>query len=360
MSDRYAALDQRLQDIDRRGLRRHLRTLQPTGATTARLADGRTVQVFCSNDYLGLAQDPRIQAAWAGGGAGSSRLISGDRPAHRELEDALSLRFGRPATLFGSGWQANLAVLGVLLERGDVVASDSLNHASLIDGLRLSGATRIIVPHGRPEVPAGARLAVVEGLYSMDGDRPDLDAWRGEHWLLVDEAHAVGAVGPGGRGVAADQGVEPDFLVGTLGKAYGGLGAFVVGPPVVRELLVSAGRSFVFTTGLPEGAARAALLALELADDERRERLADRTRRLRQALAQEGIPTLGRDHVVPIVLGPRAMAVAAALLDRGFLVPGIRPPTVPPGTERLRITLSAAHSDAQVDGLVQALSDSLR
>jgi 7-keto-8-aminopelargonate synthetase-like enzyme len=357
---RYAALDRRLQDIERRGLRRHLRTLQPTGPTTARTADGSEVQVFCSNDYLGLAQDPRMQAAWVGGGAGSSRLISGDRPAHRALEEALSQRFGRPATLFGSGWQANLAVPGVLLEAGDVVVSDALNHASLIDGMRLSGARRIIAPHGRPVLPPDARLAVVEGLYSMDGDRPDLPAWAGAHWLLVDEAHAVGAIGPGGRGVAAAQGVEPDVLVGTLGKAYGGVGAFVVGPPVLRELLISAGRSFVFTTGLPEGAARAGLLALQLADDERRQRLADRTRRLRAALAQQGIPALGQDHIVPVVLGPRAMTVAAALLERGFLVPGIRPPTVPPGTERLRITLSAAHSEEQIDRLAQALADSLR
>ena len=360
MPDRFDALDARLRSLDERGLRRQLRTLTPTGPTTARLSDGREVQVFCSNDYLGLAWDPRVQAAWSGGGAGSSRLISGDRPAHQELEQALGERFGRPATLFGSGWHANLALLGVLLGKGDRVASDEWNHASLIDGMRLSGADRLIMPHGQAQVPDGTRLAVVEGLFSMDGDRPDLPAWTGAHWLLVDEAHSVGALGPQGRGVAAAQGVEPDFLVGTLGKAYGAVGAFVIGPPVLRELLLSAGRTFIFTTGLPEGAARAGRLALELADDERRQRLADRTRRLRRALAQEGIPTLGEDHIVPVVLGARAMPTAAALLERGFLVPGIRPPTVPAGSERLRITLSSEHSEAQVDTLVQALITSLR
>jgi len=353
---RYASLQARLDALDAQGLRRWLRPLRPTGPTTALLPDGRPVVVFSSNDYLGLAQHPEVMAAWTGGGAGSSRLISGDRPAHHALEDALGERFGRPATLFTSGWHANLALLSTVVGKGDRVASDALNHASIIDGLRLSGAERVVLPHGQAAVPADARMAVIEGLFSMDGDRSDVAAYTGEHWLSVDEAHAVGALGPGGRGVAADQGAQPDFLQGTLGKAYGAVGAFVVGPPELRALLVSAGRTFVFTTGLPEGAARAALVGLHLADDARRARLASNVRRLRQGLAQLGVPTMGTDHIVPVVLGDRAMAAAAALLERGFLVPGIRPPTVPAGTERLRITVSAAHSEEQVDRLVEALA----
>ncbi|MCB9781186.1 MAG: aminotransferase class I/II-fold pyridoxal phosphate-dependent enzyme [Alphaproteobacteria bacterium] len=357
--DRYARLAARVADIEARGLARQLRPVAMHDAVTGRLADGREVVVFSSNDYLGLAGHPAVQDAWRGRGAGSSRLISGDRPAHHALEDALSARYGRPATLFGSGWHANLALLTTVLGRGDLACSDALNHASTIDGLRLSRCERRVMPHGLPRVAADARLVAVEGLYSMDGDQLDLPAYAaaagGRPWLFVDEAHTVGALGPGGRGAAAAQGVEPDFLTGTLGKALGSVGAFVVGPPELRELLISAGRTFIFTTGLPEGAARAALVALQLADQGLRELLAERVRYLRHALAQVGISALGRDHVVPIVLGPRAMDAAAALLERGFLVPGIRPPTVPEGTDRLRITVSAAHTTDQLDALVDAL-----
>lgn len=353
--DRYARLRQRTLAIDQAGLRRTLRPLQMTGPTTALRGD-RPVVVFSSNDYLGLAQHPEMVAAWTGAGSGSARLIAGDRPAHHALEEALGERFGRPATLMSTGWHANLALLPTVLQAGDGVASDALNHASIIDALRLSRATRTILPHAQPQaIPADTRLVAVEGLYSMDGDTLPLQAYAGDHWLMVDEAHAVGALGPGGQGVAAAQGVQPDFLVGTLGKAYGAFGAFVVGPPELRALLLSQGRSFIFTTGLPEAAAHAALAGLRLATDARRQRLADRTHRLRQGLGQLGLQALGQHHIVPIVLGDQAMAVAAALDQAGFHVPGIRPPTVAPGQERIRITVSAAHTDAQIDGLLQAL-----
>jgi 8-amino-7-oxononanoate synthase len=178
--------------------------------------------------------------------------------------------------------------------------------------------------------------------------------------LLVDEAHAVGAIGPGGRGEAARQGVEPDFLVGTFGKAYGAFGAFVVGPPELHELFVSRGRTFVYTTGLPEPIAAAALTGLRLADDERRERLADRTARFRRGLTQLGIPALGSAHIVPVVLGERTMAMADELLARGVFALGIRPPTVPAGTERIRFSLSAEHTDEQIDRLLDILSTMIR
>jgi 7-keto-8-aminopelargonate synthetase-like enzyme len=355
---RYASIEAEVAAIETQGLRRRLRPLQMTDAVSG-LLDGEPVTVFCSNDYLGLANHPAV--VHAGGGAGSSRLISGNRPAHEALEERLSTLYGRPATLFSSGYHANLALMSTVLGAGDVVASDALNHASIIDGLRLSKGQRVIMPHAESgAVPAGAKMVVVEGLYSMDGDVLCLDAYTGEHWLAVDEAHAFGVLGPGGRGAAAAQGVTPDFVVGTLGKAIGAYGAFVVGPPSLRELLVSRGRSFIFTTGLPEGVVHQALAALDLADSERRERLSARVRRLRSGLADLGIPALGEHHIVPIVLGDRTMAVADRLLSRGFWAAGIRAPTVPAGQERIRITCSSEHTEHQIDQLLSALEQTLK
>jgi 8-amino-7-oxononanoate synthase len=292
-------------------------------------------------------------------------LIAGDRPSHHALEEALEARFGQPATLFSSGWHANLALLGTVLKSTDRVASDALNHASLIDGIRLSRAEKQILAHGKLDLREGTRLLVLEGIYSMDGDVPDLEAAsrtaeKYGAWWMVDEAHALGVLGPGGGGAAAAAGVQPDFRMGTLGKALGSFGAFVLGPPELKQLLISQARSFIFTTGIPESAARAALAGLELADDGLRERLFDRVKRLRRGLSELGIPALGQHHIVPIVLGAQTMSVAQQLRQSGFLVPGIRPPTVPPGQERLRITLSAAHTDDQIDGLLEALEQALR
>jgi 8-amino-7-oxononanoate synthase len=359
--NRYAALTRRVAAINEAGLARSLRPLEMTGPTSGRLA-GDEVQVFCSNDYLGLAQHPEVRAAYGGAGAGAARLISGDRPAHQALEATIGEWFGRPATLFSSGYHANLALMSTVLESGDHVASDALNHASIIDGLRLSRATRHVLDHGDSRsIPANARMVVVEGMYSMDGDVLDLRRYTDpDRWLAVDEAHAVGVLGPDGQGAAAAQGVVPDFIVGTLGKALGVYGAFVVGPPSLRELLVSRGRSFIYTTGLPEPVVRAASVAIRLATDERRARLSERVRRMRGGLRDLGIDAGGDAHIIPVGLGPRTMNVASALLARGYWVAGIRPPTVPQGTDRLRITVSAAHEDHQIDGLLSALDTVLR
>jgi 7-keto-8-aminopelargonate synthetase-like enzyme len=356
----YDALERRVAALSAAGQRRELRALQMSSATTG-LLQGQPVRVFCSNDYLGLAQHPEVMAAYSGGGAGAARLISGNRPAHVALEAALSERFGRPATLMSSGYHANLALLSTVLQAGDVVASDALNHASIIDGLRLSKAERVVLPHGDASgVPAGARMAVVEGLYSMNGDQLDLASYQAPgRWLAVDEAHAFGVLGPDGLGAAAAQGVQPDFIVGTLGKAIGVYGAFIIGPPVLRELLLSRGRSFIFTTGLPEPVAAAALVALGLANDARRERLRENTERMRRGLHDLGLSSAEGHHIVPVILGERTMAVAQGLLDRGYFVAGIRPPTVPVDTDRLRITLSAAHTPEQIDGLLDALDQEL-
>ncbi len=360
---RFARLKDKLARLEERGLQRELRTLDMDTPTTGRL-DGKRVTVFCSNDYLGLARNPEVLGSWRGGGTGSARRLAGNPPAHMELEAELTRRYEAPATLFSSGWHANMALLTTVLEPGDVVASDQLNHASIIDALRLSGADKAIVPHGSTALPPGCRAHVVEGLYSMEGTVPDLRAARAAcdaagAWLIVDEAHAVGVIGPDGKGSCAEQGVSPDFLVGTLGKAYGCFGAFVVGPPVLHDLLVSAGRTFVFTTGLPEGAATAAMTALRLADHARRHLLLQNVSRLRQGLTARGIRALGTEHIVPVVLGPATLQVAERLLEQGFYVPGIRAPTVPEGQERLRITVSAAHLPSHVDGLLHALDRAL-
>ncbi len=355
---RYAALSARVEAARADGLIRRLKLVDPIDETRARV-DGRVVTLFCSNDYLGLANHPEIVAAYTGSGAGASRLVSGNRPAHIALEEALGQLYGREATLFGSGYAANLALVTTTVRPGDIVASDELNHASIIDAIRLSAAERVILPHGKADIPTGTRLAVVEGLYSMDGDILDLPRYFSDHWLAVDEAHTFGCYGPGGRGAAMAKGVVPDFVVGTLGKALGVVGAFIVGPPELRELLVSFGRSFVYTTGLPEPVARAALVALRLATDERREALAANVRRLRIGLLQIGATITGDAHVVPVLTGDRTMRVAERLLDQGFYAAGIRYPTVARGQERVRLTVSAAHTDEQIDRLVAAMAVAL-
>ena len=354
---RYAAWRSRLDQIEADGRTRRLRTLTPTGPTTA-LLDGREVIVACSNDYLGLAWRPEVRDAARGGGAGGSRLISGDRPVHHQLERALEEWLGRPATLFTSGWHANLGVLGAILQRGDRVASDALNHASIIDALRLSRAERVVVPHADPTaVPDDVHAIVVEGLYSMDGVVPRLAAYPSEPLLIVDEAHAVGALGPGGRGVAAAQGGQPDVLVGTFGKAFGAAGAFVVGPPELRELLVNTARSFIFTTAPPEPVAAMALVGLTIARTQPglRADLAANAARLRSGLRDLGWEPLGAHHIVPIVVGEGALDMDARLLASGVFAAAIRAPTVPPGTERLRVTVSAAHTADQLDRILDAV-----
>jgi len=353
-ADRYRPWQQRLGAIRDAGRWRQLRCLTPTGPTTARL-DGDEVIVACSNDYLGLAHHPELQAAATGGGATGSRLISGSRPAHHALEDAVTSWLGRPALVFASGWHANLAVFSTVCTAGDLVASDAANHASIIDGLRLGRVRKAIVPHGAlDQAPADARLLVTEGLFSMDADRPDLSRAPSGPWLAVDEAHSIGALGPGGRGVAAAQGKTPDILVGTFGKAFGAAGAFVAGPPELRELLINASRSFIFTTAPPEPVAAMALAGLRLATDARRQRLAANTRRLRAHLAHLGWSTPGRDHIVPVVAGDRAVHLADGLRQRGVFAPAIRWPTVPRGQERIRLTVSAAHTTEQLDRIAEA------
>jgi 8-amino-7-oxononanoate synthase len=352
---RYAPWTARLQAMRDADRWRRVRTVVPTGPTTG-IVDGVDSIIACSNDYLGLSWHPDVRAAASGGGATGSRLISGSRPVHEALEDALEDWLGRPCLVFSSGWHANLAIGATLCTAGQRVGSDASNHASLIDGLRLGPADRVILPHADPDaIPEGLDLIVVEALFSMDGDRPDLTRYPTEPWLAVDESHSIACLGPGGRGVAAEQGIVPDVLMGTFGKAFGGAGAFVCGPQELRDLLVNAARSFIFTTAPPEPVMGMALASLSAATDALREQLAANVKHLRHGLSEQGWACTGSDHIVPVVVGDGAMALSERLHQRGVFAPAIRWPTVPKGQERLRLTVSAAHTHEQLDRIVDAL-----
>ncbi len=346
--------------------------------------DDREVINFASNDYLGLAGDPRlVRAATAaletsGAGMGSSRLIVGNHREHVELEAeaAAWLRCGG-VRLFNAGYAANVGVLTTLLRAGDVVFSDALNHASIIDGCRLSRAEIVVFPHldyaalehGLATRQGRRKLVVSESLFSMDGDLADVEALaalcrRHDAAFLLDEAHAIGAVGPEGRGLAAELGVVPDVLIGTFGKAFGAFGAFAATSRAIAELLWNRARSLVFSTGLPPSVpatARAALAIIRGAEGEARRRtLAARARRLRQLVPRAGgAPS---SAIAPVLIGAdeAAMACTARLLVDGVFVQGIRPPTVAVGTARLRIGLSASHTEAQIEELAGSLHNAMR
>lgn len=349
--------------------------------------DGRACLNFCSNDYLGLAGDPRLAAAAqraladCGTGSGAAALVSGYNREHRALEEELAAFTRRPrALLFSSGWAANLGVLRALLDKSGTLVADELNHASLIDGGRLSGAQYRRVVHGDvadyARALAEARGPVVlatDSVFSMDGDLAPLRELaalgrRHEATLLVDDAHGFGVLGEG-RGApfegAALSGEDVPVYMATLGKALGAAGAFVAGSEALVEYLIQRARTFVFSTAPPPALAAAAREALRIlqAEPERRARLAENVQRLRAGATQLGVD-LGPSAtpIQPLVLGDerRVLAVSGALLERGFWVAAIRPPTVPPGTARLRITLSAAHAPPQVDALVEALAAALR
>ena len=346
--------------------------------------DGRRVLSFASNDYLGLAAHPlvvdalRKAAREYGVGSGASHLLTGHSRPHRDLEQALAEYTGRPrAVLFSTGYMANLAVVSALLDRHDAVFEDRYNHASLVDAGLLSRARLRRYPHadaaslGRQLSLSSERhrMVVTDGVFSMDGDLAPLRELRaqaegaGGAWLCVDDAHGLGVVGPTGRGTLEVEGLglqDVPVLVGTLGKAFGTFGAFVAGSEALVETLVQFARSYIYTTALPPALAAATLESVRVAaQGEARDRLHAAMGRFRDGAAQRGLPVIPTPSPIhPLILGGSGRAVAAsrALLERGILVPAIRPPTVPQGAARLRISFSAAHSTADVDRLLDALT----
>lgn len=375
-------LEDDLHHAEQHALLRRPTTLTYQTPTRA-LVDGRSLVVFCSNDYLGLRFDPRLREAARrvlethGTGTGASRLVSGNHDLHEHTERTLAALVNRPAALLASsGFAANVGALSCLLGPDDVVFSDALNHASIIDGCRLSRARVVVYPHGdhaalAREIPRQRPFrrgwVVTESLFSMDGDLaplPELRALcdREGLFLYVDEAHALGTFGPHGQGVTATLGLATDVLVGTLGKALGSQGAFVAGTESLRLYLWNRCRSFVFSTGLCPPAVAAACEAAHIIrhDTALRARLQDNLRHLREALRDLGLPIGGHPEspILPLVVGEetRALALSQRLRDEGFFVQAIRPPTVPRGTARLRITVSAAHTHEDIAGLVAALA----
>ena len=350
---------------------------QPQGSI-----DGRPMLAFCSNDYLGLANHPEVIAALQQGaarwgvGSGAAHLVNGHSAAHQALEEALAEFTGYPrALLFSTGYMANLGVIGALAGRGDTVFEDRRNHASLLDGALLARATLRRYPHAdaaalaRAAPTARIRLMATDGVFSMDGDLaplPDLAAIaaRTGAWLLVDDAHGLGVLGREGRGSLDHCGLgarQVPILMGTLGKALGTFGAFVAGSDDLIETLIQRARPYIYTTATPPALAAATLVSLALArrDDWRRERLRTLIARFRQGAAQLGLPLADSPTPIqPILAGSSARALhwSRTLEAAGILVTAIRPPTVPAGTARLRVTLSAAHTDADLDRLLTALA----
>ena len=366
---------ERLEELRDSGLHRRLRLISgPQGPRVT--LDGRPVLLLCSNNYLGLADHPRVRGAAAeaamrwGAGAGASRLISGNMQPHRRLEERLAEFKGHEAALlFGSGYLANTGTIAALAGEGEVVFSDELNHASIIDGCRLSRAETFVYRHGDVEhldwglreAEGRASLIVTDGVFSMDGDvapLPELAelARRHECRLMVDEAHATGALGPGGRGSVAAAGLadQVDVVMGTLGKALGSYGAYVCGSRELTEYLVNAARPFVFSTALPPAVVAASLAALELLESRphRVERLTANAATLRAALGAEGLAVGGSaTQIVPVAVGDasQTMELCERVLERGVFAQGIRPPTVPEGSSRLRFTVMATHRAGELE-----------
>jgi glycine C-acetyltransferase/8-amino-7-oxononanoate synthase len=367
MTDVPAMLEQLRDD----GLYREMRTVQSAQGPWVTLG-GAEVLLLCSNDYLGLAGHPVVRAAAAeaaerwGAGAGASRLVSGNMTIHGELEEELAAFKGyETCVLFGSGFLANVGVISSLAGPGDVILSDALNHASIVDGCRQSRAETIVYAHsdldslaGGLEAAAGRHCVIVtDGVFSMDGDLAPLGgivelARRYDARVVVDEAHATGLVGPGGRGLVSALGLESevDVVVGTLGKALGSYGAFVCCGRTIAEFLVNRARTLIFSTALPPPSVGAALAALRLVRDDGAivERLRGNARLLRDELAAGGFDVApGEMPIVPLIIGdPRdAVALCEAGLRRGVFAQAIRPPTVPDGTSRLRVVAMAAHAE---------------
>ena len=375
-------IEEALDEIRDRGLYRRMRMISgPQGPRV--LLDGRPVLLLCSNNYLGLADHPRVREAAAeaamryGAGAGASRLVSGTMRIHRRLEERLAEFKGYDRSLlFGSGYLANLGVIQALARSGEVVFSDSLNHASIVDGCRLAGAETFVYEHadldhlawGLEQAEGRGSLIVTDGVFSMDGDVAPLAeivelARLHDVRVMVDDAHGTGASGPGGRGAVAEAGLEDevDVLVGTLGKALGSYGAYVCCERQTAKYLVNTARTLIFSTAPPPPSVAAAMAALELLQEEPRrvEKLQRNASVLRAALAEQGLPASpGDTQILPVVVGSASDAVAASerALEHGVFAQAIRPPTVAEGSSRLRLTVMASHTKSELRDAAKTLA----
>lgn len=373
-STAHVFMQHRLEDIQHRQLARQLTPLTCSTAPWLTLG-GRSLLNMSSNNYLGLAAHPRLKEAAIGAiqaygcGSGASRLITGTTPLHEQLEERLAAFKGCERTLlFGSGYLANMGVITSLVGSADVILSDELNHASIVDGCRLSRAERRIYPHCNTAVLAqqlaemaradhpGRRLVVTDSVFSMDGDLAPLAeiaalCGRYDALLVVDEAHATGCLGPAGRGLAAQVGLDPEAVIsiGTLSKGFGVTGAFVSGSSLLREFLINVARPFIFTTALPPADVAACLAALDILeeDPDLPTRLQSLATFFRNGLQELGFSTLASEtQIIPLFIGDetRALRMAEALREHGLYAVAIRPPTVPTGTARLRFSVTAAHT----------------
>jgi 8-amino-7-oxononanoate synthase len=369
-----------LAALSARGLRRYVEPLESAQGPVVRVG-GEPLVNFSSNDYLGLASSPAVRAAASaalelhGVGSGASRLVVGDTPAHHRLEQRLAAFEGSEAALlFNSGYAANTGILPALVGPGDAVFSDALNHASLVDGCRLSRARVVVYPHKDVEAlaqalattPARRRLVVTDTVFSMDGDwaplREIVEVCQAHGAaLMVDEAHATGVLGPRGSGLCEELGVaaQVDLRMGTLSKALGAMGAYVATSRVLADLLLNRARPFIFSTALPAAVCAAAEAAVDAVEGDvaLRERLWRNIRRFSAGLRVLGLPAEPRSAIFPVILGEPEQALAAAqrCRERGLLVKAIRPPTVPEGTSRLRFCLSAGHTEGHIDLALEVL-----
>ncbi len=375
-------IEEYLNDLLASGLYRRMHTLAVSAGRRIKI-DGRELVSFASNDDLGLARHPEVVEAAAaaihadGAGTGAARLVQGNFACHDELEERIA-RFHKTeaALVFPTGYMTNVGVISSLIDVDDVIISDELNHASIIDGCRLAGATISVYPHKDLAMLEQAleeyelspkSLVVTESLFSMDGDIAPLDrivALAESHnaLTLVDDAHALGVLGETGRGALEWAGIEGrvDFIVGTLSKALGALGGFAAGSAEFVDFLRNRARSFIYTTSLPSSICAAASKALEIIENDPapRERLWSNIRHFKAALREAGIkPLCEETNIIPIVIGTAEDASAASekLFEAGFFVPAIRPPTVPEHSSRLRIAMTAAHTFEEIDSFVAAL-----
>lgn len=374
-----------LQDRNQRGQYRQ-RRLVASAQGRELLVDGKRLLNFCSNDYLGLASDERVRAAFIQGvsdwgvGSGAAHLVSGHTSAHHKLEAALAEFTGRPrALLFASGYAANLGTINALLSKGDYVFEDKLNHASLLDGGLTSGARFQRYAHRdtvdltnklqRCADSTGRKLVITDGTFSMDGTVCDIAATAAAAkkyaaWLMVDEAHSLGVAGKQGCGLVDPENFDSDeiaILIGTLGKAFGTQGGFVAGSEALVETLIQHARTYIYSTALPAAVAVATLTSLEIirAENWRRERLQELITRFREGAQKLGLELLdSATPIQPVILGAErsALNMSAALEDQGLMITPIRPPTVPPGSSRLRITFTATHTDADLEKLLTGLA----